>query len=220
MKNEIEIASWTCHPTPFAGMHSFSCCTNSHKFHFKLSNCYNEIIDFHVIYDDMNNIFMEHPVDINYECNLKCISMHTFFPASCFSSSFRSRYTTMRKYIYVRRNFIFFFCSEPGERFATEFMLCECFYAKRILLPFGENKMKRARASAEEEKQFSARFVFEWIILKNMYLILYHERSFVRFIHQNMSAKLNEKKAAVGSELKANIVFRNSSRKQRNKNIS
>lgn len=55
----------------------------------------------------------------------------------------------------------FFSCSAPGERFATEFMLCECFYAKRILLPFGENKMKRARASAEEEKQFSSRFVFE-----------------------------------------------------------
>lgn len=31
---------------------------NSHKFRFKLSKCYNEIIDFHVIYDDMNNIFI------------------------------------------------------------------------------------------------------------------------------------------------------------------
>lgn len=130
MKNKIEIASWTCHPTPFAGMHSFSCCTNSHKFHFKLSNCYNEIIDFHVIYDDMNNIFMEHPVDINYECNLKCISMHTFFPASCFSSSFRSRYTTMRKYIYVRRNFIFFFLLGTGREirnwiYALWMLLCK-----------------------------------------------------------------------------------------------
>lgn len=171
-------------PSPWCKYDPCSC-TKSHKFRFKLSNCYNKIIDFRVIYDDMNNIFMEHSVDINYECNLKCSFVHTFF--LLLALSLRSRYTTMRNYIYVKE---FYICypAEPSWRgFTAEFMFCECFYAKRILLPFAKIKWEKEW----QRKKVSSRIVFEWIILKNMYLILYHKQG--KFMLQNMNVKLNNK---------------------------
>ena len=94
LKYEIQIASWTCHLSHWNEWETTTCSTSrkSHKFRFELSNCYNNIIDFHVIYGDMKSIFMEHPFDVHWSTgsNLKCIFMHAFF------ASLLSRYTTMR----------------------------------------------------------------------------------------------------------------------------
>jgi hypothetical protein len=49
-------------------------------------------------------------------------------------------------------------------RFATEFMLCECFYAKRIFIAICENKMEEhdEREAVETKKEkLSSLVVFE-----------------------------------------------------------
>lgn len=122
----------------------------SHEFHFELSNCYNKIIDFHVIYDDVHIVFMEHSVDINYGCNLKCIFVCILiFP--CFLLSSCSRYTTMKSIFMCRALF-----QEP-KRFAAEFMFCECFYAKRFYYHLRKQNGEKARK--RQEKKVSSRFV-------------------------------------------------------------
>lgn len=107
---------------------------------------------FDVIYDNVHNLFMEHSVDINYGCNLKCIFVHTHFFCYCFLLSSRlTLHNNEKEYLCVECTF----SKNQKEGFAVEFMFCECFYAKKILLPFANIKRGKKKGCRSDRKKKS-----------------------------------------------------------------
>lgn len=168
LKYEIQIASWTCHLSHRNERGTTTCSTSrkSHKFRFELSNCYNNIIDFHVIYGDMKSIFMEHPFDVKYGQQFKMHFHAYIFCFFAFSLHNNERNIFMCGVFFSRTRDEANIGVEK-RRFAAKFMFCECFYAKAFYCYLQRMKLERGK-----KKNVGKSFIsFKWIILKNMYLI-------------------------------------------------